>query len=98
MKLLVGTFNQEKALVGAFPLIVKTDGSFSAIADTHDDLVPVAEGLPVPGAVPLVRPPLVQPEVGLGHVPRPLHPQPPLLTHPHIVAQPGHRGQGQAQY
>ena len=28
MKALVGAFNQEKALVGAFSVIVKTDGSF----------------------------------------------------------------------
>ena len=31
MKALVGTFNQEKALVGAFSVIVKTDGSFAAL-------------------------------------------------------------------
>ena len=68
------------------------------MADTHDDLVAVAEGLPVPGAVPLVRPPLVQSEVGLGHVPRPLHPQPPRLAHPHVVAQPGTEVRGRGQY
>ena len=28
VKVLVGAFNQEKALVGAFSVIVKTDGSF----------------------------------------------------------------------
>ena len=28
---LVGTFNQEKAVVGAFSVIVKTDGSFAAL-------------------------------------------------------------------
>ena len=28
---LVGDFNQEKALVGAFSLIMKTDGSFAAL-------------------------------------------------------------------
>ena len=31
MKALVGTFNQEKALVEAFSVIVKTDGSFAAL-------------------------------------------------------------------
>ena len=31
MKGLVDTFNQEKALVGAFSVIVKTDGSFAAL-------------------------------------------------------------------
>ena len=31
MKALVGTFNQEKVLVGAFSVIVKTDGSFAAL-------------------------------------------------------------------
>ena len=31
MKALVGTFNQEEALVGAFSVIVKTDGSFAAL-------------------------------------------------------------------
>ena len=32
MKVLVGAFNQEKALVeGAFSMIVKTDGSFAAV-------------------------------------------------------------------
>ena len=31
MKALVGTFNQEKALVGTFLVIVKTDGSFAAL-------------------------------------------------------------------
>ena len=30
MKVLVGAFNQEKALVGAFSVIVKTDGSSAA--------------------------------------------------------------------
>ena len=28
---LVGTFNQEKALIGAFFMIVNTDGSFAAL-------------------------------------------------------------------
>ena len=31
MKVLVGAFNQEKALVGAFSVNVKTDGSFTAL-------------------------------------------------------------------
>ena len=31
MKVLVGAFNQEKALVGAFSVIVKTDKSFAAL-------------------------------------------------------------------
>ena len=31
MKVLVGTTNQEKALVGAFSKIMKTDGSFAAL-------------------------------------------------------------------
>ena len=30
------TFNQEKALVGAFFVIVKTDGSFAALVCTGD--------------------------------------------------------------
>ena len=31
MKALVGALNQEKALVGDFSVIVKTDGSFTAL-------------------------------------------------------------------
>ena len=31
MKALVGGFNQEKALIGAFSVIVKTDRSFAAL-------------------------------------------------------------------
>ena len=31
VKVLVSTFNQEKALVGAFSVIVTTDGSFAAL-------------------------------------------------------------------
>ena len=34
MKALAGAFNQEKAFVGAFPVIVKTDGMFSALIPT----------------------------------------------------------------
>ena len=33
MKVLVGAFNQEKALVGAFSMIVKTDGWFTALVE-----------------------------------------------------------------
>ena len=40
---LVGAFNQEKALVGAFSVIVKTDGSFAALvldnADSHPAMI-----------------------------------------------------------
>ena len=31
----IGAFNQEKALVGAFSVIVKTDGSFEALPTTR---------------------------------------------------------------
>ena len=31
VKALVGAFNQEKVLLGAFSVIVKTDGSFAAL-------------------------------------------------------------------
>ena len=34
VKALVGTLNQEQALVGAFSVIMKTDGSFAALAST----------------------------------------------------------------
>ena len=34
MKALVGAFNQEEALIGAFSVIVKTDGSFAALRGT----------------------------------------------------------------
>ena len=34
MKALVSTFNQEKALVGSFSVIVKTDGSFAALVSS----------------------------------------------------------------
>ena len=33
VKALLDAFNQEKALVGAFSVIVKTDGSFAALID-----------------------------------------------------------------
>ena len=33
--MLVGRFNQEKALVGAFSVIVKTDGSFAALITSY---------------------------------------------------------------
>ena len=32
--MLVGTFNQEKVLLGAFSVIVKTDGSIRALVGT----------------------------------------------------------------
>ena len=35
MKELVGTFNQEKALVGGFSVIAKSDGSFAALIPAH---------------------------------------------------------------
>ena len=35
MKALLRAFNQEKALVGAFSVIVKTDGSFAALVTTE---------------------------------------------------------------
>ena len=35
--MLVGAFNQEKALVGAFSVIVKTDGSFAALVGVYHD-------------------------------------------------------------
>ena len=35
MRALVGAHNQEKALVGAFSVIVKTDGSFAALHGGH---------------------------------------------------------------
>ena len=34
MKALIGTFNQEKALLGTFSVIVKTDELFAALANT----------------------------------------------------------------
>ena len=36
MKVLVGTFNHKKAIVGAFSVIVKTDGSFAALRTILD--------------------------------------------------------------
>ena len=36
MKVLVGTFNHEEAIVGAFSVIVKTDGSFAALRTILD--------------------------------------------------------------
>ena len=35
MKAVVAAFNQEVALVGAFSVIVKTDGSFAALVGAH---------------------------------------------------------------
>ena len=40
MKVLVDAFNQDKALVGSFSVIVKTDGSFAALVLTKQH-VPV---------------------------------------------------------
>ena len=34
MKTLVGAFNQEKALIGAFPVIVNTEESFAALFES----------------------------------------------------------------
>ena len=34
MKVLVGIFNKERALVGAFSVIVEIDGSFAALIST----------------------------------------------------------------
>ena len=39
MKALVGAFNQEKALVGAFSVIVKTDCGTALLQDYHDQLM-----------------------------------------------------------
>ena len=36
MKAVEGTFNQEKALVGAFTVFVETDGSFAALVPSHE--------------------------------------------------------------
>ena len=38
MKAVVASFNQEEALLGAFDMIVKTDGSFAALLSTHAEL------------------------------------------------------------
>ena len=54
---------------------------------TYYNLVPVTEGLPVPGAVLLVGDPLGQSEVGPGDVLGPLHLESALLAHSHIVTQ-----------
>ena len=45
VKALVVTFNQEKAIVGAFSVIVKTDGSFAALLLTFIKLwsAPIAQ-------------------------------------------------------
>ena len=34
VKVLVGVFNQEKALLGAYSMILKTNGSFAALSRT----------------------------------------------------------------
>ena len=43
----VGAFNQEKALVGAFSVIVKSDGSFAALAQI---VAPSDSGIQAVGA------------------------------------------------
>ena len=45
VKALVGTFDQEEALVGAFSVIVKTDRSFAALFWRHTDEVNVPCGV-----------------------------------------------------
>ena len=49
MKALVGAFNQEKALVGAFSVIVKTecetDGSFAALICPYFHSTPTLDGV-----------------------------------------------------
>ena len=49
VKSLVGTFNQEKALVGAFSVIVKTDsetnGSYAALFSTYHNINVIIENL-----------------------------------------------------
>ena len=47
MKAVVAAFNQEKALVGAFSVIVKTDGSSAALVVTGGCLVPGADTVAV---------------------------------------------------
>ena len=42
VKALVWALNQEKALVGAFTVIVKTDGSFAALVVAHTSRQPGA--------------------------------------------------------
>ena len=37
VKALVGAFNQEKDLIGAFYVILKTDGSFAAVVGVYHD-------------------------------------------------------------
>ena len=40
VKLLVGALNQEKAIVGAFSVIVRTNGSFAALLQTLQNTAP----------------------------------------------------------
>ena len=56
MKVLVGTFNQEKALIGAFSVIVKklSDGSFEALMTGLLLLLPSCCGLTCAGTASLV--------------------------------------------
>ena len=51
--MLIGAFNQEKALLGAFSVIVKTDGSFAALIITDLVRVEVCQGF-VGGLVPVL--------------------------------------------
>ena len=44
MKILVGAFNQEKVLVGAYSVIVKTDGSFAALLSAQLTIPPLGTG------------------------------------------------------
>ena len=73
MKVLVGAFNQEKALVGAFSVIVKTncvpDGSLTALTPA----VYPGHGPPVPGSPMSVRSGLVPSSPYLTMRPHPHH-------------------------
>ena len=44
VKVLVGAFKQEKGLVGAFSVIVKTDGSFAALLSAQLTIPPLGTG------------------------------------------------------
>ena len=51
VKALVSTFNQEKALVGAFSVIVTTDGSFAALilsSTSIDNIFPDNKSIALP--------------------------------------------------
>ena len=64
VKGLVGAFNQEKALVGAFSVIVKTDCEYRPPVDGEDVSVP----LPEPGHGLVVE--VVHLALQVGHAPR----------------------------